>query len=130
MRSQLLNAAVAGFVAGALSSRAQGEENIGKASEKPSTEKATIRCFGINSCKGFEKGHASCSVSPEDIAAAKETFGKKYEKSAPRDCAGMGSCKAKSGNLGWIAKQSPEECLKSKGFLIEKEGNKMVVKRK
>lgn len=111
MNKALLAAAAAGF---ALSVQVDAAPKKAK----------KVECFGLPSQKA---GSGACVVSKAHIAAAQKHFKGQYTKAVEVECKGNNSCKAGE-HLAWTSKKSKSDCLKAKGFLIEKkDGNLHVV---
>jgi hypothetical protein len=65
---------------------------LGTAPAHAAGDAATVKCTGVNSCKGT----AEC-------------------KTANNDCKGQNSCKGQ----GWVTKSSAEECMKAGGSVLK-----------
>lgn len=115
LKSKLLASATLGLAAGTVAAPAFAMEKAG----------GQEKCWGANSCKGTAK----CGVSKDDIEATKAVFGDKFAKSKTHACAGMNECGGAAGHLNWVSVPKGTCIKEKKGFLIEEEKGKKVVKK-
>lgn len=117
-KEKLLMAAVAGITLGISTPPAHAEE-----------AQDQVHCYGVNGCGS----HAKCSVSAEDLAAAKtllgeKEYGKAFAKSEAHSCGSHAKCGASSKILNWTP-TSAGECHDKGGIVIETKDGKKVAKK-
>jgi hypothetical protein len=118
-KSVLKQALVSGVFAGLALANAEAQAS------DPKATKGSVQCFGVNSCKGQN----GCTVTTAHIKAANEAFANKYANSKTMECAGNVECAASKGHLAFVSKPSAKECFGKGGFLFEKTGDKLTVKK-
>src|SRR6478735_6262491 len=100
--------AASGLVAGAVQ-RAQGAE--------AASEKETVECFGINSCKGTN----SCGVGQNQLDLAQSVYKERFKAAKLGECGGTAQGSAKDGHLAWVKKDQKKDCTNAGGFIYIKD---------